>query len=106
MPWTGNTSILGMLRAAWQKFAVTSAPSMISAFTSPSLAKLPCSSLVFPSFTVALSSTMMPPSLALADSTCRNASARTFFGRPISWLRGVGPNERPPPRNRLTRCEP
>src|SRR5262249_36330310 len=46
------------------------------------------------------------PSLALADSACLSASARTFFGRPIAWLRGVGPNERPPPRNRLTRAEP
>ena len=29
----------------------------------------------------------MPPSLALADSACLSASARTFFGRSIAWLR-------------------
>src|SRR4029077_2086 len=61
---------------------------------------------VLPSFTVALSSTMMPPSLALADKACLRASARTFLGRSIAWLRGVGPNERPPPRKRLTLAEP
>ena len=48
----------------------------------------------------------MPPSLALADSACRSASARTFFGRPISWLRTTGPKARPPPRNCGTRAEP
>src|SRR5215831_2091188 len=106
MPWTGSTSMLGMLRAAIAKFASTSAPSMISALVRPSLAKFFCKALVLRSFTVALSSTMMPPSLALADSACLRASARTFFGRSMAWLRGVGPNERPPPRNRLTRAEP
>src|SRR5438128_4322260 len=49
---------------------------------------------------------MMPPSLALADNACRRASARSFLGRSIAWLRGVGPNERPPPRNRLTLAGP
>src|SRR5262249_43551788 len=73
---------------------------------SPSLAKFFCSAPVLPSFTVAFSSTRMPPSLALADKACLSASARTFFGRSIAWLRGVGPNERPPPRKRLTRAEP
>ena len=29
----------------------------------------------------------MPPSFALAESACRSASARTFFGRSIAWLR-------------------
>ncbi len=48
----------------------------------------------------------MPPSLALAESACLSASARTFLGSSMAWLRGVGPNERPPPRNRLTRAEP
>src|SRR5215475_8441990 len=70
-----------MLRAASAKFASTSAPSMISALARPSLLKF-------------------------SDSACLRASARTFLGRSIAWLRGVGPNERPPPRNRLTRAEP
>src|SRR5215470_2647734 len=48
----------------------------------------------------------MPPSLALAESACLRASARTFLGKPISWLRGVGPKARPPPRKMLTRAEP
>src|SRR6476659_8676448 len=106
MPCTGSTSMLRMLRAASAKFASTAAPSMMSALLSPSLVKFFCSALVLPSCTVALSSTMMPPSLALADKACLRASARTFFGRSIAWLRGVGPNERPPPRNRLTRAGP
>src|SRR5262245_16217274 len=106
MPWIGSTSMFGMLRAASAKLASTSAPSMMSALVRPSLAKFFCKALVLPSFTVALSSTTMPPSLALADSACLRASARTFFGRSMAWLRGVGPNDRPPPRNRLTRAEP
>src|SRR5256885_1763536 len=55
---------------------------------------------------LAFSSTRMPPSFAFADKACLRASARTFFGRSIPWLRGVGPNARPPPRKRLTRAEP
>src|SRR6476659_205643 len=106
MPCTGSTSMLRMLRAASAKFASTAAPSMMSALLSPSLVKFFCSALVLPSCTVALSSTMMPPSLAFADKACRSASARTFLGRSIAWLRGVGPNERPPPRNRLTLAGP
>src|SRR5215510_12962928 len=106
MPCTGSTSMFGILRAARTKFASSSAPSMMSALVSPSLAKFFCSALVLPFFTVAFSSTMMPPSLALADNACLSASARTFFGRSIAWLRGVGPNERPPPRKRLTRAGP
>src|SRR5262245_14489797 len=106
MPWTGSTSMLGMLRAAIAKFASTSAPSMMSALVRPSLAKFFCKALVLRSFTVASSSTMMPPSLALAESACLRASARTFFGRSMAWLRGVGPNDRPPPRKRLTRAGP
>src|SRR6266540_6465590 len=98
--------MFGMLRAARAKFASICAPSMMSALVSPSLAKFFRSMAVLPSFTVALSSTMRPPSLALADSACLSASARTFFGRSIAWLRGVGPNERPPPRKRLTLPEP
>src|SRR5262245_622427 len=106
MPLTGSTSILGMLRAARRKFASTSAPSIISALVRPSFAKLCCSATVLPSASEALSSTMMPPSLALAESACLSASTRTRFGRSMAWLRGVGPNERPPPRNRFTRAEP
>src|SRR5215510_14976791 len=106
MPLTGSTSMLGMLRAARRKFASTSAPSIISALVRPSFAKLCCSAPVLPSASEALSSTMMPPSLALAESACLSASTRTRFGRSMAWLRGVGPNERPPPRNRFTRAEP
>src|SRR5262245_50682857 len=106
MPCTGSTSMFGMLRAAMAKLASTSAPSMISALMSPSLAKVCCKALVLASFTLALSSTMMPPSLALADKAYLSASARTFFGRSWAWLRGVGPKERPPPRHKFTRAEP
>src|SRR5947208_13486103 len=63
MPCTGSTSMFGMLRAARAKLVSTSAPSMMSALVSPSLAKLFCSAAVLPSFMLALSSTMMPPSL-------------------------------------------
>src|SRR5262245_52865874 len=106
MPWTGSTSMLGMLRAASLKPSSTCAPSMISALVRPSFSRCPCRTLVLASVTATFSSTMMPPSLALAESACLSASARTFFGRSMAWLRGVGPNERPPPRNRLTRAEP
>src|SRR3954471_13503966 len=50
--------------------------------------------------------TMIPPSCALADSAWRKASARTFLGRSMAWLRTTGPNARPPPRKRLARPEP
>src|SRR5262249_47967517 len=106
MPLTGSTSILGMLRAARRKFASTSAPSIISALVRPSFAKLCCSATVLPSASEALSSTTMPPSLALAESACLSASTRTRFGRSMAGRRGVGANERPPPRNRFTRAEP
>src|SRR5215470_10112631 len=106
MPWTGSTSMSGMLRAASRKPASISVPSMISAFLRPSLSRCDCSALVLPSAIAALSITMMPPSLALAERACRSASARTFLGRSMAWLRGVGPNERPPPRNRFTLAGP
>src|SRR5262249_2926457 len=106
MPWIGSTSMFGRLRAASRSPASTSAPSTISALSRPSLAKLALSALVLPPSIAALSTTTMPPSLALADSACLSASARTFLGRPCSWLRTTGPNERPPPRNRLARIEP
>src|SRR5215472_605251 len=106
MPWIGSTSMLGRLRAASLRPASISAPSMISALSSPSLEKLALSALVLPPSTAALSITTMPPSLALAESACLSASARTFLGRSIAWLRTTGPNERPPPRNRLARAEP
>src|SRR5882757_9270945 len=57
----------GMLRAARRKPASTSAPSMNSAFLRPSLSRCDCNALVLPSVMATLSSTMMPPSLALAD---------------------------------------
>src|SRR5580693_5077326 len=103
MPATGSTSIFGMLRAAVRTSAATSAPSMRRALERPSLSKCPRSALVLASFTLSVSITRMPPSFALAESACLSASARTFFGRPMAWLRVCGPNERPPPRNRLTR---
>src|SRR5262249_25893727 len=106
MPCTGSTSMSGMLRAARAKFASSCAPSIMSALVSPSLAKFFRSVPVFASFTLALSRTMMPPSLALADKACLRASARTFFGRPVAWLRGVDQNERPPPRKTLTLAGP
>src|SRR5271154_1325249 len=49
---------------------------------------------------------MRLPSLALADSACLRAIARTFFGRPVAWERTTGPKARPPPRNCGTRAEP
>src|SRR3984957_15383953 len=106
MPAIGNTSTFGMLRAAVRTPAFTSAPSMISAFERPSFSKWPRSALVLASLRSKASITTMPSSFALADSACRSAKVRIFFGRPISWLRGCGPNERPPPRNRWPRIEP
>ena len=45
--------------------------------------------------------TIRPPSLACAESACRSARARTFFGRPVAWLRAPRDRtQRPPPRNR------
>src|SRR5262249_36660151 len=105
-PCTGSTSMLGMLRVASRKLASTSAPSTIRALSRPSLASWSRTALVFASLADTASSTMMPPSCALAESAWRSASARTFLGRSMAWLRGVGPNERPPPRNRLTRADP
>src|SRR5262249_11144862 len=99
MPCTGRTSILGMLRAAVRKFDSISAPSIISAFSRPSLPNCFISPLALLSFTDAFSSTMMPPSFALDERACLSASARTFFGSSMAWLRTIGPNARPPPRN-------
>jgi len=42
----------------------------------------------------------------LTTKDVRTLQERTFFGKLCSWLRTTGPNERPPPRNRLTRAEP
>src|SRR5262245_15175871 len=106
MPWTGSTSMFGMLRAAIRKLALTSAPSMISALLRPSFSNRSRKPFVLPASMAALSMTMMPPSLALAESAWRKASARTFLGSSMAWLRTNGPNERPPPRNRLARIEP
>src|SRR5215470_4112925 len=106
MPCTGRTSMFGMLRAASRKLALTSAPSMISALLQPSFSKRSRRPAVLAASIVAWSSTMMPPSLALAERAWRKASARTFLGRSIAWLRTTGPKARPPPRNRLARAEP
>ena len=98
--------MFGMLRAASAKFGLDLGAVDDQRVVETELVEIRCSALVLPSFMLALSSTMMPPSLALAESACLSASARTFFGRSIAWLRGTGPNERPPPRNRLTLAEP
>src|SRR6185503_771123 len=46
------------------------------------------------------------PSFAFDESACRSASARTFLGKPMAWLRTTGPKERPPPRNCGALCAP
>src|SRR5690606_29206099 len=99
IPCTGSTSIFGMLRAARAKFWSTVAPSMIRAFAQASLPKVVRRAAVLASACATLSSTISEPAAALADRACLSARARTFLGRSIAWLRGVGPNARPPPRN-------
>src|SRR5579875_2695881 len=99
MPCTGSTSMLGMLRAARRKRGSISVPSTISALSRPSLSNCLASVLVLASLAASLSTTINPPSLALAESACLSASARTFFGKPMAWLRTTGPNALPPPRN-------
>src|SRR6201998_1037701 len=106
MPWIGSTSMFGMLRAAAAKPLLSSAPSMISALVSPSPEKWPIRALVLAASSLAASMTTRSPSLALAESACFRASARTFFGRSAVWDRTTGPNARPPPRNCGTRAEP
>src|ERR1700744_3569163 len=106
MPWIGSTSILGMLRAAAAKPVFSSAPSMISALMTPRPEKCPTSALVLAASRAALSITIRLPSLALAESACLRASARTFFGRSVACERTTGPKARPPPRNCGTRAEP
>src|SRR3954467_3916558 len=106
MPWIGSTSIFGMLRAAAAKPLWSSAPSMIKALVRPRPEKWPVRVLVLASLIATFSTTIKPPSLALADSAWRSASARTFFGRSWAWLRTTGPKARPPPRNCGTRAEP
>src|SRR6185312_6219323 len=99
MPCTGSTSMFGMLRAASAKFASTVAPSMISAFSHSSLPNWPRSVAVLASLLATVSRIAISPALALAESACFSARVRTFLGRSIAWLRGVGPKARPPPRN-------
>src|ERR1700758_5160296 len=106
MPWIGSTSMFGMLRAAAAKPLCNSAPSMISALVRPRPEKWPIRALVLAASSWAASRTMRLPSLALADSACLRAIARTFFGRPVAWERTTGPKARPPPRNCGTRAEP
>ena len=67
---------------------------------------LSAKALVLAASSVADSITIRPPSLALADSAWRSASARTFFGSANACERTTGPNARPPPRNCGTRAEP
>src|SRR5690606_18654975 len=99
IPCTGSTSICGMLRADRAKFWSTAAPSMISALVQASLPKVASRPAVLASFCATLSTTISEPDLALDDRACFSARARTFLGRSMAWLRGVGPNARPPPRN-------
>src|SRR5580693_1904361 len=106
MPWIGSTSMFGMLRAATAKPLCSSAPSMISALVKPRPEKCPANALVLAASSFAASSTTISPSLALAESACLSASARTFFGRSVACERSTGPNARPPPRNCGTRAEP
>src|ERR1700761_6223157 len=106
MPWIGSTSMFGMLRAAAAKPLCSSAPSMISALVSPRPEKWPIRALVLAASSWAVSITTRSPSLALADSACLRASARTFFGRSVACERTTGPKARPPPRNCGTRAEP
>src|ERR1700761_4520551 len=106
MPWIGSTSMFGMLRAAAAKPLCSSAPSMISALVSPRPEKWPIRALVLAASSWAVSITTRSPSLALADSACLRAIARTFFGRSVACERPPGPRARPPPRNCGTRAEP
>src|SRR6201997_768155 len=106
MPWIGSTSMFGMLRAAAAKPLFSSAPSMISALVSPRPEKWPIRALVLAASSWAASMTTRLPSLALAESACLRAIARTFFGRSVAWERPTGPKARPPPRNCGTRAEP
>src|SRR6201995_2931491 len=106
MPWIGSTSMFGMVRPAAAKPLCTSAPSMISALVSPRPGKWPIRALVLAASSWAASMTTRSPSLALADSACLRAIARTFFGRSVAWERTPGPKARPPPRNCGTRAEP
>src|SRR5689334_4337306 len=98
--------MLGMLRAADVKPLLSSAPSMISALVRPRPEKWPIRALVLAASSLAASITTRSPSLALADSACLRASARTFLGRSVAWERTTGPKARPPPRNCGTRAEP
>src|ERR1700736_475652 len=106
MPWIGSTSMFGMLRAAAAKPLCNSAPSMISALVRPRPEKWPIRALVLAASSLAASMTTRSPSLALAESACLRASARTFFGRSVACERTTGPKARPPPRNCGTRAEP
>src|SRR3569623_495364 len=99
MAWMGRTSICGMLRAARAKFWSSWAPSTISAlfqFKLPNWARRPA---VLASLAASVSTIDSSPALALAESACFSAKARTFLGRSISWLRTTGPKALPPPRN-------
>src|ERR1700744_1401422 len=106
MPWIGSTSMLGMLRAAEAKPLWSSAPSMMRALVRPRPEKCPSRALVLAASSWAASMTTRSPSLALAESACLRASARTFFGRSVACERTTGPKARPPPRNCGTRAEP
>src|SRR5690606_30627635 len=99
IPCTGSTSICGMLRAASAKFLSSVAPSTMSALVQSSLPNLARRAAVLASLVSTEDTTVRSPALALAESACRSARARTFLGRSMAWLRGVGPKARPLPRN-------
>src|SRR5438445_261264 len=81
MPWIGSTSMLGMLRAALAKPALSSAPSMISALVRPRPEKLPTRALVLASLSCALSITTRPPSLPSRVLTFNSISRALLLGR-------------------------
>src|SRR5579871_113357 len=95
-----------MLRAARRNAPSTSGPAMTSAFVTPNLPNCARSAAVLASFSATASSTIRAPSFTFDDSACLSASARTFFGRAMAWLRTTGPNARLPPTNCAARREP
>src|SRR5579859_2960855 len=95
-----------MLRAASWKLASTAGPAMTRAFFTPRLWKRPRRAAVLGPSSVASSSTIRVPALALDDRAWRRARARTFLGRSKAWLRTTGPWALAPPTNWAARREP
>ena len=99
MPAAGSTSMFGMLRAAFAKFASTSLPAMMSAEVRPSFSRRERRPAVLASLDLRLLEHEISEAFDLAESACASASARTFLGISCAWLRGRGPKALPPPRN-------